>query len=122
MSAFGRKNGAGGMAPGSRPSFGVAKPMRGGAGPGPSQGAAKMPGEPGGEQFPPIPADVGENAAANGAAAPAAGGNRRDDARPERILRIDKNDVGSLSGRDLAAITQACRRRGSTGDQSPGLR
>lgn len=45
MSAFGRKNGAGGMSPGARPSFGVAKPMKGGM----SGGAPA-----GGEQFPPI--------------------------------------------------------------------
>ena len=47
MSAFGRKNGVSGMAPGARPSFGVARPMKGG-GPAPK--------ETGGEQFPPLPA------------------------------------------------------------------
>ena len=31
MSAFGRKNGIGGMQPGARPSFGVAMPMKSGA-------------------------------------------------------------------------------------------
>src|SRR5690606_30591266 len=46
MSAFGRKNGAGGFAPGARPSFGIAKPMKGGM----AGGAVP----PGGEQFPPI--------------------------------------------------------------------
>ena len=46
MSAFGRKNGVTGMAPGARPSFGVARPKKGGP----------MPKEPaGGEQFPPLP-------------------------------------------------------------------
>ena len=49
MSAFGRKSGAGAMAPGARPSFGVARPMKGG---GPA--AASAP-EPGGDQFPPLP-------------------------------------------------------------------
>src|SRR5690606_2498680 len=50
MSAFGRKNGPAGMSAGARPSFGVAKPMKGT----PAPGAAR-----GGEQFPPIPGDVG---------------------------------------------------------------
>ena len=50
MSAFGRKAGVGGMS-GARPSFGVARPMRGAEG-------AKSPGASparGGEQFPPLP-------------------------------------------------------------------
>ena len=37
MSAFGRKNGVGGMAPGARPSFGVARPMKGGPGKAPGE-------------------------------------------------------------------------------------
>src|SRR5690606_12357517 len=49
MSAFGRKNGVGGMAPGARPSFGVAKPMKGGPAPIAPRG---------GEQFPPIPGEA----------------------------------------------------------------
>ena len=53
MSAFGRKNGPGGMAPGARPSFGVARPMKGGD-------ATRRAPETGGDQFPPLP---GENAA-----------------------------------------------------------
>ncbi|MDF1835337.1 MAG: ATPase, T2SS/T4P/T4SS family, partial [Alteraurantiacibacter sp. bin_em_oilr2.035] len=54
MSAFGRKNGAGGMGNGARPSFGVAKPMRGGSpGPAPAEKADAPP--PGGDQFPPVP-------------------------------------------------------------------
>ena len=48
MSAFGRKNGVGGMAPGARPSFGVARPMKGGV-------AKPEPFPPGGDQFPPLP-------------------------------------------------------------------
>src|SRR5690606_32320688 len=52
MSAFGRKNGVGGMSPGARPSFGVAKPMKGGALP------AQRVASPGGEQFPPLPAEL----------------------------------------------------------------
>ncbi|MFM5918029.1 MAG: CpaF family protein, partial [Novosphingobium sp.] len=56
MSAFGRRNGAGGMAPGARPQFGVARPMKGGI-------EAKSPSaDPlGGDQFPPLP---GEDSAA----------------------------------------------------------
>ena len=48
MSAFGRKNGVGGMAAGARPSFGVARPMKGGI-------AKPEPMPAGGEQFPPLP-------------------------------------------------------------------
>ena len=48
MSAFGKRGGVGG---GGRPSFGVAKPMKGGPG-----AAAVQPSSPpeGGDQFPPI--------------------------------------------------------------------
>ena len=60
MSAFGRKNGPAGMAPGARPQFGVARPMQGG-------GAAPRP--QGGEQFPPLPGSAP-------AAAPSAGSSR----------------------------------------------
>src|SRR6187455_2065530 len=50
MSAFGRKNGIGGMQPGARPSFGVAKPMKSGV---------TLPGQrPGGDQFPPLPGEL----------------------------------------------------------------
>ena len=52
MSAFGRKNGIGGMGPGARPQFGVARPMKGGVEP---VRGAPVPAAPGGEQFPPIP-------------------------------------------------------------------
>ncbi len=47
MSAFGKKGGAGGMRPGAKPAFGVARPMKGG-------GAKSEEGD-GGEQFPPLP-------------------------------------------------------------------
>ena len=49
MSAFGRKNGPGAMNPGARPSFGVARPMKGGPG-------APVQPSGGGDQFPPLPA------------------------------------------------------------------
>ena len=53
MSAFGRKNGAAGMSPGSRPTFGVAKPMKAGdARPGVKPAPVN-----GGEQFPPLPGE-----------------------------------------------------------------
>jgi pilus assembly protein CpaF len=58
MSAFGRRNGIGGMGQGARPAFGVAKPLKSGASADkPSAqvpGAAPLPGG-GGDQFPPIP-------------------------------------------------------------------
>ena len=50
MSAFGRKTGVGGMS-GARPSFGVARPMRGPEGAKP----ANAPAAKGGDQFPPLP-------------------------------------------------------------------
>ena len=50
MSAFGRKTGAGSMS-GARPSFGVARPMRGPEG----AKAVPVPGGMGGDQFPPLP-------------------------------------------------------------------
>jgi pilus assembly protein CpaF len=49
MSAFGRRNGVGGMGPGSRPAFGVARPMK-------TSGEARPAGA-GGDQFPPLPAE-----------------------------------------------------------------
>ena len=52
MSAFGRKNGAGGMAAGARPNFGVARPMKGG---GAAPKSAPEAAPPGGDQFPPLP-------------------------------------------------------------------
>ncbi|MEM7689356.1 MAG: ATPase, T2SS/T4P/T4SS family, partial [Pseudomonadota bacterium] len=51
MSAFGKKGNAGGMKPGGRPAFGVARPMKGSAKP------AEQP--EGGEQFPPLPTEGG---------------------------------------------------------------
>jgi pilus assembly protein CpaF len=56
MSAFGRRNGAGGMQP-ARPAFGVARPMTTGS---EAAQGAPMPGQgniPGGNQFPPLPQD-----------------------------------------------------------------
>ena len=62
MSAFGRKNGPSGMSSGSRPSFGVARPMKGGE---TSAKKADAP-PPGGDQFPPLP---GEDTAAEASGA-----------------------------------------------------
>ena len=53
MSAFGRRNGAGGMAPGARPQFGVARPMKGGSESSTSSSQAPL----GGDQFPPLPGE-----------------------------------------------------------------
>ena len=71
MSAFGRRNGIGGMTPGARPAFGVAKPLKSG-----SAGSNTTP-QPvgngpitGGDQFPPL----------NGADALPPAQNPRDDA------------------------------------------
>ena len=50
MSAFGKKGNAGGLKPGGRPAFGVARPMKG-------SGGAASGGQRGGEQFPPIPGE-----------------------------------------------------------------
>ncbi|MGB7409387.1 MAG: ATPase, T2SS/T4P/T4SS family, partial [Pontixanthobacter sp.] len=55
MSAFGRKNGPGGMKPGARPSFGVARPMKGGDGKAPAKEEPAP--SSGGEQFPPLPTE-----------------------------------------------------------------
>ncbi|MEN9718876.1 MAG: hypothetical protein RIQ99_1754, partial [Pseudomonadota bacterium] len=68
MNAFGRRNGIGGMAPGSRPQFGVARPMKGGIDPGklpPAQNGYT------GEQLSPLTGD-------EGALGTAAGGGKSD--------------------------------------------
>ncbi|MGE3693349.1 MAG: CpaF family protein, partial [Novosphingobium sp.] len=59
MSAFGRRTGTGGTAPGARPAFGVARPMKGGIDPATQSGSAPVPQAPipGGNQFPPLPGD-----------------------------------------------------------------
>ena len=61
MSAFGKKGNAGGLKPGSRLAFGVARPMKG-------AGGQTASGPRGGDQFPPIP---GEGSAERPAPAPA---------------------------------------------------
>jgi pilus assembly protein CpaF len=78
MSAFGRKNG--GMSPAARPSFGVAKPMKGGA-PVPS---AHVP-APGGDQFPPLPGEIGT------LESPPNGAVNRDDAMSRLADRANAN-------------------------------
>ncbi|WP_066272577.1 CpaF family protein [Blastomonas sp. CCH3-E3] len=52
MSAFGRKNGIGQMGPGARPSFGVARPMKGGAPTPPPEARLGLSLDMGGDQFP----------------------------------------------------------------------
>ncbi len=53
MNAFGRRNNPGGIGSGTRPTFGVARPMQGGTDPAGKATGAPLPG--GGDQFPPIP-------------------------------------------------------------------
>src|SRR3546814_885740 len=72
MSAFGRRNGPGGINPGARPSFGVARPMKGGERAAPAQTAPK-----GGEQFPPLP---GQAAAPDPATPPSRSSSNRNQA------------------------------------------
>ncbi|MBA4164437.1 MAG: flagellar protein FlaI [Erythrobacter sp.] len=78
MSAFGRRNGPGGLNPGARPSFGIARPMKGGERAAPVQAAPK-----GGEQFPPLPGQ----AATPAPAAPSSGSssNRNQDDAMSRL-------------------------------------
>ncbi|MFY7745474.1 MAG: CpaF family protein, partial [Erythrobacter sp.] len=83
MSAFGKKGNAGGMKPGARPAFGVARPMKG-------AGAAPR----GGEQFPPIP---GEAAPAR-PAPPAAPSQSRPASTSEAIERLNER---------MAAVSEA---------------
>jgi pilus assembly protein CpaF len=54
MTAFGRRNGAGGMGQGARPAFGVAKPLKGA----PDKPTAPRAPVPGGDPFPPLPGDA----------------------------------------------------------------
>ncbi|MEN8677386.1 MAG: CpaF family protein, partial [Alteriqipengyuania sp.] len=77
MSAFGRRNGPGGLGSGNRPAFGNAKPMKGTNTPRPSN-------PEGGEQFPPIPDE--DTASGEGSSSPTptpapSGNNRHADAR-----------------------------------------
>ncbi|MEM8977459.1 MAG: ATPase, T2SS/T4P/T4SS family, partial [Pseudomonadota bacterium] len=62
MSAFGKKGGAGGMRPGAKPAFGVARPMK--------SGGAKGEDADGGEQFPPLPNGGGSSEPAKSSAPP----------------------------------------------------
>ncbi|TNE33728.1 MAG: CpaF family protein, partial [Alphaproteobacteria bacterium] len=78
MTAFGRKNGPGGMNPGGRPSFGVARPMKGGAGK-PADDASQ-----GGKQFPPLP-EQGQAPAS----APAPSNNARPTGVEDAMNRLD---------------------------------
>src|SRR3546814_252835 len=89
MSAFGRRNGPGGLNPGARPSFGVARPMKGGERAAPVQAAPK-----GGEQFPPLPGQ----AATPAPAAPSSGSSsnrNQDDAMSRRAERSNTSHDNS---------------------------
>ncbi len=80
MSAFGKKGGAGGMRPGAKPAFGVARPMKG--------GSAKPDSSAGGEQFPPLPADGGGEKPATSAPPPPSSGNKKPASAAEAMDRL----------------------------------
>lgn len=80
MSAFGRRSGGNGGSGGGRPSFGVARPMKGSGGPPPKRDDEAPP-PSGGEQFPPLP---GENAEGD---APSASANPRGGDAMERLAQ-----------------------------------
>ena len=80
MSAFGRRNGMGGMTPGARPQFGVARPMKGSGDA--SKNAAPVPG--GGDQFPPLPGEE-----PSGALPPMDGPNSKGDAMTRLADRVN---------------------------------
>ena len=85
MSAFGRKNGPAGMAPGARPQFGVARPMQGGG------GAVARP--QGGEQFPPLPGGAPAPTPAPAAAQPS-----RPTSNEDAMGRLNERMNSSHSG------------------------
>ncbi|KUO55434.1 MAG: flagellar protein FlaI [Sphingomonadales bacterium BRH_c42] len=90
MSAFGRRNGPGGINPGARPSFGVARPMKGGERAAPAQTAPK-----GGEQFPPLP---GQAAAPDPATRPSgSSSNRNQDDAMSRLAERANNTHDNAS-------------------------
>lgn len=68
MSAFGKKGGAGGMRPGAKPAFGVARPMKGGSG-------SKSDDDDGGDQFPPLPREGANEPAGEAPPKPSGGGS-----------------------------------------------
>jgi len=76
MSAFGKKGDAGGIKQGSRPAFGVARPMKGAGGP-----------PRGGDQFPPIP---GEGSASRPSPAPKPAASHRPATTSEAIDRLNE--------------------------------
>ena len=80
MSAFGRRNGMGGMTPGARPQFGVARPMKGSSDA--SKNAAPLPG--GGDQFPPLPGEE-----PSGTLPPMDGPNSKGDAMTRLADRVN---------------------------------
>ena len=95
MSAFGRRNGPGGLGSGNRPAFGNAKPMKGTNTPRPSN-------PEGGEQFPPIPDE--DTASGEGSSSPTptpapSGNNRHADAR----RRLDERSKPEISSDELAS-------------------
>ncbi len=86
MSAFGRKNGPSGMKPGARPSFGVARPMKGGD---VKPSAGQEAPVPGGEQFPPLPVD-------DAVPAPSSGKPKQEDAMSRLTDRANTVTSGQV--------------------------
>ncbi|NNK46088.1 MAG: Flp pilus assembly complex ATPase component TadA, partial [Altererythrobacter sp.] len=85
MSAFGKKTGPGGMKPGARPSFGVARPMKSG-----EKADAESSEESGGGQFPPLPKGGGSAEPAPAAPKPSpSSGNPNDDAMARLSERMN---------------------------------
>ena len=85
MSAFGKKTGPGGLKPGARPSFGVARPMKSG-----EKADAEGSEERGGNKFPPLPNGGGSAEPAPAAPKPApSSGNPNDDAMARLSERMN---------------------------------
>src|SRR5690606_21824926 len=118
MSAFGRRNGMGGMQPAARPSFGVARPMKA---PAPGLGGEAP---TGGEQFPPLPTEgdapspsaargdamarLSDRANAVNDAAPAIGGFEasihkiKEQVLPRLLERVDPEAASTLTKDELS--------------------
>src|SRR3990167_8446064 len=94
MSAFGRRNGPGALNPGARPSFGVARPMKGGERAVPAESAPK-----GGEQFPPLP---GQGAAHPPAAHKSGSAHRNQDDAMSRLA--DRSNDTAASSSDFGSF------------------
>ena len=84
MSAFGKKTGPGGMKPGARPSFGVARPMKSG-----EKADVEKSEESGGEQFPPLPNGGGSEPSPAAPTSAKSSGRSNDDAMARLSERMN---------------------------------